>query len=169
MTVQKLLVLNSNGMEQQYTPITSSAGSSSAGQIPALGAGGQLDASFIPSTTGSMSAPATEAIAAGAAVNIYNNAGTISLRNANATDATKPCNGFAPSAIASGSSGMVNFPGQLNSGVSGLTPSALVFLGTTAGQFTSTPPNTTGNLVQPCGYALTATEMLHLWSPGTIC
>lgn len=168
MSVQKLLYLNSNGMEQQYTPLTSSAGSGSAGQIPALGSNGQLDPSFIPSTTGSMSAPATEAISAGAAVNIYNNAGTISLRNANATDATKPCNGFAPAAIASGATGTVNFPAQLNSNVSGLTPGALVFLSTTSGQFTSTPPNTTGNLVQPCGYALTATEMLHLWAPGTV-
>ena len=155
MAVQKVLYLNTNNQAQQITPNTSSAGVGDAGKLVALNAAGQIDSSMLPSSE-ALTFTATEAIAQGAFVNVYNNSGSAAVRNANATDATKPANGWAPNSIATSSAGTINFDG-INSYVnnSGFVAADLgteAFLSTTAGgavQYNNT--FSTGNLVESLG------------------
>ncbi len=126
-----------------------SGGAGSAGQIVALNASGVLDSTLFPAGFGeaSITAPASEALAAGAMVNLWSNAGVLNVRNANATDATKPVSGFVTAAFSSSATATVYFFGQIVTGVSGLTIGAPVYLATTAGVVTPTAPSASGNLV----------------------
>lgn len=101
---------------------------------------------------------ASEAISAGHFVNIHASSGA-KVRKANATDDTKPCDGYAPAAISNGASGEVYCPGKRITGLSGLTPGAVYYLDTTGGQITATAPSGAGNLVQRVGVAVSATEL----------
>lgn len=171
MALQKILIADlTTGQAQQYSPLQASAGSASAGAVVALNGSGQVDATMLPATQGlpSISLPATEAISAGALVNVWVNGANTSIRNASATDATKPATGFVLSAVASGSNGSVNFAGAVNTGATGLTTGAPVFLSTTAGASTSVAANAAGNLLQYVGWALSNTEYTFNPSPGII-
>jgi hypothetical protein len=101
---------------------------------------------------------AAEDIDAGDFVNIFASSGA-KVQKANATDDTKPCNGYAPEAIATGDSGEVQGPGQLIVGLTGLTPGTEYFLDTTGGGLTATAPSSSGNRVQRLGVASSATEL----------
>lgn len=164
MATQKVLVLDtaSTNFPKELTPNTTSAGAADAGKVIALNASGVLDSTLFPAGIGqaSITMTASEALSAGAAVNIFSNAGTPNVRNANATDATKPAVGFVNAAVSSSATATIYFSGQLLSGLSGLTIGAPVYLGTTAGQITSTAPSAAGNLVQQCGYAVSAAEII---------
>ena len=96
----------------------------------------------------------SEAISFGQIVNFWNNAGVCTVQKANATDATKPARGYCVvvAGVASGAYGEFNVFGD-NSLYTGLTPAATYYLSTTAGQLTVTAPSTSGNIVQPVGYA----------------
>ena len=171
MAVQKILIIDpATSLDAELTPNTTSAGAADAGKIPALNASGVIDITMLPPGVGAATQtfPATEALAAGALVNIWSSGGTPSVRNANATDATKPCNGIVLSAYASAATATVYFPTALVTGLSGLTIGGRVYLGTTAGVATSTPPSATGNLMQPVGTAVSATELAFELFSGTI-
>jgi hypothetical protein len=75
-----------------------------AGKIPALDGGGKFDSTMMPAGLGSDSKAvlASEAIAAGSLVDVYNNAGTLNVRKADATASGKEANGFCNAAIAQG-------------------------------------------------------------------
>jgi hypothetical protein len=118
-----------------------------------------VDISGAVTAANSSSLTASEAIAAGSFVNIYSSSGA-KVRKANATDDTKPVNGFAAGAIANTASGTIQGPGGKLTGLSGLTPGATYYLDTTAGGITATPPSGSGNLVQEVGIAVSATELL---------
>lgn len=109
---------------------------------------------------------ADEAIAAGDFVNIHASSGA-KIRKADASDDTRPADAFAPAAIAGAASGTVLMPGQVLTGLAGLTPGADYWLSETAGLITATQPTTTGNLVQKVGKALSATELFFSPQPGT--
>lgn len=156
MAVQKILALI-NGIISQYTPIQTSAGAGSAGAIPALNAAGQIDSTMLPASN-SISFTASEAIAAGALINLWSNAGTINIRNADQTATGKQADGYAPSAIASAATGTVVLSDGLITGLSGLTVGSQYWLGT-AGGVTTTPPSTAGYISQYVGKALTTTEL----------
>lgn len=103
---------------------------------------------------------ASETISYGAAINLWNNAGVINARNANATTYLKPCQGFCTLAtgIIAGSIGEV----QLNAGIarlSGLTIGANYYLSGTDGLLTSAPLVGAGNIEQFCGVAIDATHL----------
>lgn len=102
----------------------------------------------------------SEVLARGAFVNVWNNGGIATLRNATNTDPTKTANGFVLSSAAIG--GIVDFfpPGQFNTGLTGLTPGTLYFLGT-AGGVTVTPPapTATGQVSQMLGKSTSATTI----------
>lgn len=171
MALQKILIADlTTGQAQQYSPAQVSSGASSAGAVVALNGAGQVDATMLPASQGlpSVSLAATEAIAAGALVNVWMNGANTSIRNANATDATKPATGFVLAAVASGANGTVNFGGAVNTGATGLTTGAPVFLSATAGGSVSAAPNTAGNLLQYVGWALSNTEYTFNPSPGII-
>lgn len=105
---------------------------------------------------------ASEAILFGAAINIYDNAGVLTVRNANATNNTKPCHGFCTTAagIANGAYGesILNF--GLLTGVAGLVRGTRYFLSTANGLVTAVAPVAAGNIEQALGLALSSTMLL---------
>jgi hypothetical protein len=135
-----------------------SSGASSAGKLTALNSAGQLDLSVLPTGVGpdTQSILASEAISAGAFVNVYSNAGTANIRNADNTAAGKQAHGFVLSAVSSGTNGLVYFVGN-NTAVTSQTVGN-VYLGT-VGAATSTAPSGSGNVVQLLGVATSATSI----------
>lgn len=112
---------------------------------------------------------ATEAIAAGGLVNLFASGGAIAVRNANATDSTKPCDGFCSQVggLALGAVGEIILNDGVNSNLSGLTVGTRYYLSTTNGLLTSSPPVAAGNLQQSIGIAL-ATTTLRFWTGAQI-
>lgn len=166
MATQKVLVLDpTTNLPKELTPNTTSAGAADAGKIPALNSSGQIDATMIPGAA-TLSLATSENLAAGAVVNIDS---TGKVRNANATDATKPGVAFVKTASTSPANNNVYFAGDLVSGLTGLTPGAPVYLSAaSAGGATSTAPSAAGNLVQQLGTAISATEFIFDPTPGII-
>lgn len=162
MATQKILVLDSTtNRPKQLTPNTTSAGAADAGKIPALNGAGQIDSTMLPGSNAmpSMSIPTSESLAAGAMVNLYSASGTLTARNANASDATKPAHGFVLAATTSPANAAVYFNGSLNNGASGLTIGSPVFLSAaTAGAVTTTAPTAPGNLIQRVGQVAESTS-----------
>ena len=136
-----------------------SAGAANANQIVALGPQGVLDQTVMPPGIGPdvQVLPATEALAAGAYINIWSNAGVFSMRNADGSTQGKQADGFVLSNVASGASGTAYLSG-INNAVSGQVP-GLVFLGSTAGQGSPTPPSSAASTFQQIGLALSATSV----------
>lgn len=164
MATQKVLVRDpTTQFPEELTPNTTSAGGADAGKLVALNPSGVLDSTLLPAGIGSASQifPTSEALAAGALVNIFDVTGTATARNANATDATKPAQGFVLAATTSPADATVYFPGQIVTGVSGLTTGAAVYLSAaTSGGVTPTAPSAAGNLIQQVGWALSATSFV---------
>lgn len=157
---EKFLERNStSGLITENEGLVTSAGVSDAGKIPALDAGGKLDVTLLPNGVGPATAllPATENLAAGDFVNIYDNAGTPSVRKADASNSRR-ASGYVLSAVTSGNNATVYFEGQ-NNQVSGLTAGQRIYL-STSGQVTSTVPALPGSQIhQLLGKALGATLM----------
>ena len=132
----------------------------SAGQIVALNSSAQIDVTLLPTGIGADTATvvASEALSAGAFVNIWNNAGTPNVRNADNTAASagKKAHGFVLTAFSSAATATVYFNGN-NNAVTGQTAGD-VFLGT-AGAATATAPTTSGYTVQKLGAATSATNI----------
>lgn len=164
MATQKVLVTDpATNFPKELTPNTTSSGAADAGKLVALNASGVFDSTLLPPGIGSASQvfPTSEALAAGALVNIADVSGTPTARNANATDATKAAQGFVLAATASPDAATVYFPGQLVTGVSGLTTGAAVYLSAaTSGGVTPTAPAAAGNLIQQVGWALSPTSFV---------
>ena len=164
MAVQKVLVVDpSTSFAIENTPNTTSSGSGDAGKLVALNPSGVLDGTLLPPGIGGASQvfPTSEALSAGALVNIVDVSTVPTARNANATDVTKPAMGFVLAATTSPSNATVYFPGQVVTGVSGLTTGASVYLSAaTSGAVTSTAPATAGNLIQQVGTALSPTSFI---------
>jgi hypothetical protein len=150
-----------NGIVTLVTSVVTSAGAADDGKIPALDAQGKLDLSVMPTGIGadSVSVVFSEAVAAGDFVNLYNNAGTLNARKADASVQTKAANGFVKAAVASAATGVV-FKEGTNDQLSGKTPGARQYLSaTTAGAPTETPVSGTGKTHQFLGVAQSATAM----------
>lgn len=152
-------LFNNAGTVTEKAALQASAGAADAGKIPALDAGGRIDPSMMPTGIGADTAllVASENLNAGDFVNIWNNAGTPSVRKADATVAGKEAHGFVLSAVTAASTATVYFEGTNNS-VTGQTAGP-VFLLTTAGQAGTTAPSGAGNVVQRLGFAVSATAI----------
>jgi hypothetical protein len=164
MALQQFLSLVA-GKLKMISPLQASAGSSSAGSVVALNAAGQVDVTMMPTGIGpdTQSIVASEAISAGALINVWNNAGTLNVRNANGATGLES-HGFVLAAIANGAAGTVYFSG-INSALSGLTPGADYYLSdSAAGGVVSASPTTAGHYSQIVGTALSATAMQ--FTPG---
>lgn len=149
--------------QKQRTPITTSAGAADGGKIPQTDpTTGKLHSSLMPAGIGSDEtvAPASEDLDAGNQVNLWNDGGTLKARKANATDASKPSHGFVNESVTSGNNATVLHDGAV-AGLSSLTPGADYFLSTTGGAVTATAPSATGNVIQPIGFAKSATEIVY--------
>lgn len=104
----------------------------------------------------STTATASEALAAGDWVDVWNNAGTLNVRKADATLGYS-ANGFVTAAFAISATATVFFAG-LNTGVTGMTTGSPVYL-QNAGAGSHTIP-ATGKLVQKLGTAYSATSVM---------
>jgi hypothetical protein len=101
---------------------------------------------------------ASEALSAGDFTETYSNAGTLNVRKADASNGRK-CNSFVNASVSNGGTAKVFFEG-MNTGLASRTLGARQWLSaTTPGKSTETAPSTTGQLLQPLGYAFSATEM----------
>lgn len=167
MSTNRFLTFIGNA-RQLVTAIASSAGAADANKIVATGSNGRLDPSLMPVGVGinSSSAPATESLAAGDFINIFNNAGTRSVRKADASN-NRPANGFVLSAVSSGQTATFFQQGE-NTSVSGMTPGATIYLSaSTPGAGTTTAPTATGHLIQVLGYASSTTSVLFEFDEPT--
>jgi len=175
---------NIAGRIKMLATIVTSAGAADAEKVPSTNASGYLDPSLLNAATSGNSKVlltkadgtidpavlpsglgvqtknvlASEALAAGALVNIWPNAGTENVRNADATAEGKEAHGFVKAAVASGATASVYLEGTIT-GLSGLTPGTRMYLATSAGAATATSPNAAGNVSQHIGDALSATEI----------
>lgn len=136
--------------------ITTSAGAGDANKIPAVGADGKFDASFIPDATANVETiQASETIPSQSYVNIHNVSGSRRVRLANAADNTKPANGFVATGVSSGANASVQTGGVAAMSATGFAAgdeTKIVFLSSsTSGGGTKTPPSSSGNLVQALG------------------
>jgi hypothetical protein len=162
---QKIPALNPTGVLDPtlVNGTTSSAGGSDAGKFPQLDASGKLDTTVMPVGIGAVTALITtsESLSAGDFVTIYDNFGA-RIQRASATIAGKHAMGFVLMPYVSDVLALVYLEGR-NSAVSGQTPGD-VFLSTTPGHATSTPPTSSGNIVQSIGFATSATSINFLAS-----
>jgi hypothetical protein len=111
---------------------------------------------------------ASEDLAPGDIVNVHTVSGAARIRKANATDATKPAQGFVKVAVASGDAAAVFFGGQVNDAVSGLHPGALYYLDTAGGGLTGVALSANGNLDQEVGFAISASELMFWPTRGVL-
>jgi len=155
----KFIKLSAGQLAEQEALVTST-GAGDAGKIPALDGSGKLDISTMPVgiAADTKSIAASENLAAGDLVNLWNDAGTIKARKADASNGRR-ANGFVLNAVTSGNNATVYFEGTIT-GLSSLTPGAVMFLsGSSAGTATATAPSTSGQIVQEIGVAISATEI----------
>lgn len=136
-----------------------STGAADAGKIPAFGPDGRFDPSTMPAGIGADTKvfKGSEILAAGDYVNIHDNAGTASVRKADASaaNAGKKAHGFVRAGSALGADATVYFEGP-NSSLSGLTPGATYVLShTTPGGVLELASGTTtaGHILQVLGVA----------------
>lgn len=99
---------------------------------------------------------ASEALAAGDFINLWNNAGTINVRKADARVIGKEAHGFILTLAQASSIAHVFYSG-INNKVTGLTPGVIYLSSTIAGGTTSTSPN--APIVQNLGVAISATKI----------
>lgn len=150
---------NVGGTMTEVASLQSSAGVADAGKIPALDATGKIDLTMLPPGVAPNTSVlvASEALSGGAFVNVYDDAGTPSVRNADATTGGKEAHGYVLTAVASAANATVYFNGA-NGGVTGAT-GGVQYLAIVPGTMSNTPPSGAGNVVQRLGVATSATSM----------
>ena len=146
------------GRQKEVSGGVVSAGAGNDGDLVALDAAGKLDPSVMPAGVGvnTVSGTASEALAANDLVNIH--AGGV--RKADATTEGKEAHGFVKASVASSGTATIYLPGDVITGLTGLTQGARYFLATTAGLTTATVPSTAGNVGQMIGIAASTTSIL---------
>lgn len=136
-----------------------SAGAGNAGDLVALDSAGKLDETVMPSgiAAETVVCAASEDLSANDVVNIYDDAGTTKCRKADASDTIKPAHGYVKAAVTNGNNATIFTDGFLPG--TGLTKGSKYFLSETAGAVTTTPPTTSGAIVQCVGVAVSATQI----------
>ncbi len=149
-----------SGRYKQNEGLVVSTGASDAGKIIALDAAGKLDVSVLPSGVGPtiITVATSENLVAGDFVNLYDNAGTINARKADANN-NRRAHGFVLAGVTSPANATVYW-GDVNNQKSGLTVGAEYFLSETAGGVVTPAPTTAGSIVQRLGIAQSATELV---------
>lgn len=154
---------NVSGKLKEVVPVVTSAGAANASQIPQTDSTGRLDVSLMPVGIAAevMTVTASEALAAGAFVNVYNNAGTLNARNADASNNQKPATGFVLSAVSNAGAATVYLISQKNTALSSLTLGAEYWLSDTVpGGISATAPTAAAHIVQFMGRADSATSLV---------
>lgn len=150
------------GKLKEIEALVTSSGAGDAGKIVATDTDGKLSSTVMPTGIGpdTSSIEASEALEAGDWVNIYDDAGTIKVRKADASGPGegKRAHGFVLAAVSSGNNATVYRAG-LNNQLTGLTQGSTYYLSTTAGDGTTTAPSATGNINQELGVAVSSTAI----------
>lgn len=104
---------------------------------------------------------AAETILFGAAINVFASGGVLKVRNANATDSTKPAHGFCSTSggLLAGVTGEVILGHGLLTTVGAFTLGTNYWLNTVDGQYINIPPVVAGNIEQFLGVALNANDL----------
>jgi hypothetical protein len=167
MAASKFLALVSGRVREVIATVTSS-GISDDGKIVALGTDGRLDQSVMPVGIGAetKTIQASENLSAGNLVNIWNSSGQFRVRKADASVSGKEAMGFVLSSVTSGQNATVYLEGTIT-GLAGLLPGRM-YLATTPGEMTDTPPSASGNVVQYVGEAVSTTEVTFERNDGVI-
>jgi len=154
---KRLINQNTNGSKETYSGVTTSAGSGSSGEIPALDSAGKLDSSMMPVGFGqdSVTATAGEALTAGDFV-YFNGSGA--AMKADATSLAKQAKGYVNANVLSAATATVYFDDS-NTGLTGLTINVPYYLSATPGVVTTTAPTTATQIVQRVGFANSATNL----------
>lgn len=157
MATHKLEQVNSNGTKQEYAGKDTSAGVGDAGEFVIAGSNGKIDVSFMPNGVAAdvIIATAGEALVAGDFVYIT---GTGTVMKADATSIAKAARGYVLASVLNAAQATVYFD-ESNSALTSLTPGATYYLSATPGAITTTAPLTSGNIVQPVGFASSATNV----------
>lgn len=165
MAANKYVALVAGKLKEVIATVIS-AGAGDANKIVALDSTGHLDISVMPVGVAAevVTAITSENITAGALVNLYSNAGVLTIRNADATTNTKPAHGFVIASTTSPASATMYIFGQTNNFVTGLTIGTKYVLSkTTPGGVTDIATfagaQASGNIVQEIGTALSATSV----------
>jgi len=116
-----------------------------------------------PASSGILSfdLPASESLTVGP-VNVWNDSGTARVRKASAADIAHIANGCVTAAVASGATATV-YTSNILTGLTGLTVGPL-YLSTTPGAFATTPPASTGNVLQRVGFAISSSSCVFTTS-----
>lgn len=164
----------SNGNLERRTPITTSAGAGDASKIAQTNGSGKFDVTLLPSEALSgatiIDVVASEAISEDDLINLWNDSGTLKVRRADATNARKAFGIARATAASPGDTISVEIGDHdFTDTGHGFTIAAQLFLSTTAGQFSATPPSTDGQIVQQVGFAIDAnTIRVELRQPITL-
>lgn len=153
----KYVSLQTNGSQKEVLGLTTSSGATDAYKIVQTNAAGTIDITLMPTGVGPETSAlvAGENLSAGNLVEVYNNAGTSTVRKADASNG-RLAKGFVLAAVTSGQQATVYFEGTIT-GLTGLVPGDKVFLSaSTAGAATATAPTTAGHYVQQVGFAITS-------------
>lgn len=169
MAGNKYLKLATGRLTEQAA-LQTSAGAGDAGALVALDTAGRIDATMMPVGIGADTASITssENLAGGDFVNIWDDAGSIKVRKADATTTGKEADGFVLDAVVSPAAALVYFEGR-NTACTGLTLGARYYLSAaTAGLPTTTPPSSAGNVVQYLGRAISTTSIGFEGTDGVV-
>ena len=144
------------GVATEREALVASAGAGSAGKIIALDGTGRLDNSVLPVGIGADTASitASEALAAADFVNVWNNAGVVRVRKADASTAGKEAHGFVLASVLSAAVATVYFEGSNTQAAGTLTGGVVYLSAATPGQATNTAPVASGNVQQVVGFCV---------------
>jgi hypothetical protein len=156
-------VYNNNGVLTEREAAASSAGAGDAGEIVALNGSGKIDSTMLDIGDEDYTMTAGEAISAGDLISIIEDTGAKVVK-ADATNGTaRRAMGYAPSSIADAADGTVRLGNGVITGLSGLTIGARYYLSKTAGDVTDDVSSFSGgDIIQPVGYAKSATELIYI-------
>lgn len=114
-----------------------------------------LAASILQQNMGRFYVTASEPILFGAMISLWNDAGVLKARNANATNNTKPADGYCSviAGINTGEVGEVILGGGV-AAIASITPGTRYYLSTTNGLITNVPPVAAGNIEQYIGIGI---------------
>lgn len=157
MAIKRLINVNTNGTQVEYSGVVASAGAGSVDEIPRLDSAGRLDVTFMPVGFGqdAVTAIAGEALTAG---NMVYFSATGTVLKADSTAVAKAARGYVTVSVANAASATVFFDDS-NNAVTGLTSGATYYLDTVSGGITVAPTVTTGQIVQEVGFATSATNL----------
>jgi hypothetical protein len=164
MAVSKYLALDASGRIAEAAGVDASTGAPDAGKLLALDSDGKIDNSVLPTGVGAetLAVVASEALAAGDLVNVWNDSGTLKARKADASavNAGKRAHGFVLDAYSQDDNATMYLPGQIITGLVGLTPGTTYFLSATPGGVTATPVTPSGQTLQEVGVSASDTSIL---------